>query len=87
MPKSYVDIKVPNIVPNLEKHSVTCQILRSLTCWSGGFVDPESTEQSIHEAYLESITRAQHYIYIENQFFITQSLNSCIVKNQVLISG
>lgn len=59
------------------------QILRSLTCWSGGFVDSESVEQSIHEAYIESITRAQHYVYIENQFFITLSFNNYYVRNQV----
>jgi phospholipase D1/2 len=40
-------------------------------------------EQSIHEAYVDTITRAQHYIYIENQFFITLSRTNTTVRNQV----
>jgi phospholipase D1/2 len=34
---------------------------------SGG----ESTEQSVHNAYVELIASSQHYVYIENQFFIS----------------
>ena len=30
-------------------------------------------ERSIYEASLEAIRKAEHYIYIENQFFITNS--------------
>ena len=30
-------------------------------------------EKSIYEATLEAIQKAEHYIYIENQFFITNS--------------
>lgn len=41
------------------------QILRSSTTWSQG-VD---TERSIQDAYLSSIDNAEHFIYIENQFF------------------
>lgn len=41
------------------------QILRSSTVWSQG-VD---VERSIQDAYLESIAKAEHFIYIENQFF------------------
>ncbi|KAF9966135.1 hypothetical protein BGZ70_003198 [Mortierella alpina] len=43
------------------------QILRSSTTWSQG-VD---TERSIQDAYLASIDNAKHFIYIENQFFVT----------------
>ncbi|KAF9968644.1 hypothetical protein BGZ70_000961 [Mortierella alpina] len=43
------------------------QLLRSSTLWSQG-VD---MERSIQEAYLSSIDNAQHFIYIENQFFVT----------------
>ncbi|KAF9099934.1 hypothetical protein BGX23_008706 [Mortierella sp. AD031] len=43
------------------------QILRSSTLWSQG-VD---LEHSIQNAYLESIEKAEHFIYIENQFFVT----------------
>ncbi|KAG0322786.1 hypothetical protein BGZ97_004099 [Linnemannia gamsii] len=43
------------------------QILRSSTLWSQG-VD---LEHSILNAYLSSIETSQHFIYIENQFFVT----------------
>ncbi|KAG0353067.1 hypothetical protein BGZ54_002423, partial [Gamsiella multidivaricata] len=43
------------------------QILRSSTIWSQG-VD---LEQSIQAAYLACIQSAEHFIYIENQFFVT----------------
>ncbi|KAG0289653.1 Phospholipase D1, partial [Dissophora globulifera] len=43
------------------------QILRSSTLWSQG-VD---LERSIQDAYLTSIAKAEHFIYIENQFFVT----------------
>jgi phospholipase D1/2 len=41
------------------------QILRSSTTWSQG-VD---LEHSIQTAYIASIEKAEHFIYIENQFF------------------
>ena len=44
------------------------QILRSSSEWSAGNTN---TENSILQAYLDKISNAKHYIYIENQFFIT----------------
>ena len=46
---------------------MSCQILRSCTKWSNG----TPTEKSIQNAYIEVIERSQHFVYIENQFFIT----------------
>ncbi|KAF9110098.1 hypothetical protein BGX27_006778 [Mortierella sp. AM989] len=43
------------------------QLLRSSTIWSQG-VD---LEHSIQTAYLKSIENSEHFIYIENQFFVT----------------
>ncbi|KAI8601031.1 hypothetical protein EDD21DRAFT_305738, partial [Dissophora ornata] len=43
------------------------QLLRSSTIWSQG-VD---LEHSIQNAYLANIEKAEHFIYIENQFFVT----------------
>src|SRR5688572_31393662 len=50
------------------------QVLRSAGTWSAG-VD---TEQSIYNAYIELITNAKQFIYIENQFLDRKStrLNS-----------
>ncbi|RMZ88745.1 hypothetical protein DV736_g4026, partial [Chaetothyriales sp. CBS 134916] len=44
-----------------------CQILRSCTLWSNG----TPTEKSIQTAYIDVIEKSQHFVYIENQFFIT----------------
>lgn len=46
------------------------QVLRSASNWSAG-IDVDSTESSIHTAMVSAIEQAEHYIYIENQFFIT----------------
>jgi phospholipase D1/2 len=43
------------------------QVVRSLSQWSGGI----STERSIQNAYIRLIGSAQHFVYIENQFFVS----------------
>lgn len=65
----------------------TCQVqvIRSVGDWSLGC----PTENSIYEAYIELIRDSKHFIYIENQFFVTQSssgtLNefTSLVKNRI----
>lgn len=49
----------------------TCevQMLRSCSNWSIG--TPEKTEHSIMNAYIKMIEKSEHFVYIENQFFIT----------------
>lgn len=47
--------------------SMPCQIVRSCTKWSHGI----PTEHSIANAYINVIQNSQHFVYIENQFFIT----------------
>ena len=47
--------------------TVHAQVVRSSADWSSGIL----TEHSIQNAYCELIRNAQHYVYIENQFFIT----------------
>ena len=51
----------------------TCeaQLLRSAGQWSMGLQD--KTEQSIQNAYLKCIEQSEHFVYIENQFFITST--------------
>ena len=55
----------------------TCevQILRSCAWWSMG--TPDKTEHSIMNAYIKMIEQSDHFVYIENQFFVT----SCEVEN------
>ncbi|CCG82002.1 putative Phospholipase D1 [Taphrina deformans PYCC 5710] len=72
---------VPMLLPpaeylpaDLEKHGVTgtceVQILRSSGSWSLGL---DETECSIHNAYCGMIKASEHFVYIENQFFITST--------------
>ncbi|KAN0081757.1 hypothetical protein V8E54_003055 [Elaphomyces granulatus] len=46
---------------------MSCQIVRSCTKWSHGV----PTEHSIADAYAAIIRDSHHFVYIENQFFIT----------------
>ncbi|KAI9691964.1 MAG: hypothetical protein M1820_009642 [Bogoriella megaspora] len=50
-----------------DQGTVHAQIVRSSGDWSSGIL----TEHSIQNAYIEIIRNAQHFVYIENQFFIT----------------
>lgn len=52
---------------NPQVRGIPCQIVRSCSKWSHGV----STEHSIQNAYCEVIRNSQHFVYIENQFFIT----------------
>ncbi|KAG1449258.1 hypothetical protein G6F56_008696 [Rhizopus delemar] len=70
---------------NHRTHGVTgtmrVQVLRSSAKWSTG----EDLEHSIQNAYIATILGAEHYIYIENQFFITSTEfdSNNILKNQI----
>lgn len=78
VPKSY---QAPYLYPPglIAKCTSGCrmQVLRSVGEWSSG---QSRTESSIHAAMRHMITHAQHYVYIENQFFVslmdTDSTNS-----------
>lgn len=52
---------------HFQEAGIACQIVRSCTKWSHGV----PTEHSIANAYIGVIQNAEHFIYIENQFFIT----------------
>ncbi|XP_053473815.1 phospholipase D2 [Ictalurus furcatus] len=82
LPKSHTTAdELPFTVPGTAKASV--QVLRSVDRWSAG-----TCECSIHKAYVDIIENSQHYIYIENQFFIScgesvknsNSIGDAIVK-------
>lgn len=61
--------------------SNSVQVVRSAGHWSLG-LKPEHIENSIHIAYLELIDKANHFIYIENQFFISGTAGEP-VKNKI----
>uniref|UniRef100_A0A4W6G1S2 Phospholipase n=1 Tax=Lates calcarifer TaxID=8187 RepID=A0A4W6G1S2_LATCA len=67
LPKSHTTAgeqryQVPDCTP------AKVQILRSASDWSAGI---KYHEESIHNAYVHAIQNSQHFIYIENQFFIS----------------
>ena len=52
--------------------------MRSGASWSIGIKSPET---SIHSAWCSAIASAEHYVYVENQFFISggdNGLKNCI---------
>ncbi|KAI9891515.1 MAG: Phospholipase D1 [Vezdaea aestivalis] len=51
----------------------TCeiQILRSCGQWSIGYLSKSRVEHSIMTAYAKLIEESEHFVYMENQFFIT----------------
>lgn len=57
---------LPFIIPGAQ--CATVQVLRSVDRWSAG-----TLESSILNAYLHTIRESQHFLYIENQFFISCS--------------
>uniref|UniRef100_A0AAQ6A7G0 Phospholipase n=1 Tax=Amphiprion ocellaris TaxID=80972 RepID=A0AAQ6A7G0_AMPOC len=69
LPKSHTSAgeqryQVPDCIPT----KVQVGILRSASDWSAGI---KYHEESIHNAYVHTIQNSQHFIYIENQFFIS----------------
>ncbi|KAL9105294.1 MAG: hypothetical protein Q9227_009509 [Pyrenula ochraceoflavens] len=63
-----------------QRGTIPCQIVRSCSKWSHGV----PTEHSIQNAYIDVISKSQHFVYIENQFFITATGDEQKpVKNQI----
>ena len=60
------------------------QVLRSSSKWSAGL---QKIENSILKAYYDLIENAKHYIYIENQFFISKSWTSEEARNESPLSN
>ncbi|CAO3639133.1 unnamed protein product [Cunninghamella blakesleeana] len=57
------------------------QILRSASTWSNGL---NYTEHSIQNAYVELIEKSNHFVYIENQFFITSTkCGTTVIENNI----
>ena len=74
----------------------TVQVLRSVSEWCTGM---DQVENSILKAYNRLIENSKHYIFIENQFFVSKSYDkieedseagknsiSSIVKNQIALT-
>ncbi|ORX52360.1 phospholipase D/nuclease [Hesseltinella vesiculosa] len=61
------------------KGSCRVQVLRSSSEWSSGV----KREHSIYNAYIECISQSKHFIYIENQFFISATEDDKILRNKI----
>lgn len=62
----------------------TCeiQLLRSSSMWSTG--TPDIVEHSIMNAYVKLIEESEHFVYIENQFFVsTCEISGRRIENQI----
>uniref|UniRef100_A0A8C2YRK8 Phospholipase n=2 Tax=Chinchilla lanigera TaxID=34839 RepID=A0A8C2YRK8_CHILA len=80
MKPKYRSLSYPFLLPKSQttahelRHQVpgavhaSIQLLRSAADWSAGI---KYHEESIHTAYIHVIENSKHYIYIENQFFIS----------------
>ncbi|KAL2468632.1 Phospholipase D p1 [Forsythia ovata] len=78
--KSVLSNELAQVGPHTSCH---CQIVRSVSQWSAG---TSRTEDSIHRAYCSLIEKAEHFIYIENQFFISGLSEDEVIQNRVLES-
>ena len=74
---TYINLNSYNVDFSSEDIRMTCQCLRSLCYWSGGL---NTTEKSILNGYYHLIENSKHYIYIENQFFISKSFTNDELK-------
>ena len=67
--KQNINLLDENIKDKSISYNFRIQALRSVCNWSIGL---SNTERSILEGYYKLIDNSKHYIYIENQFFITK---------------
>ena len=64
----------------IQEAGISGQIVRSCTKWSHGV----PTEHSVANAYISVIENSRHFVYIENQFFITATCDAQKpVKNKI----
>lgn len=77
----YVQTADPKMLSKLyNRGKMTCQLVRSASKWSTG--NP-IVESSIINAYIDLIENSQHYIMINNQFFISNSYSEEGSKHKV----
>ncbi|KAM8953584.1 phospholipase D1 isoform 2-T2 [Pelodytes ibericus] len=78
LPKSHRTAKELTYQVPGSTHAIV-QVLRSAADWSAGI---KYHEESIHNAYVHVVENSKHYIYIENQFFISCADNK-VVFNKI----
>ena len=73
------NLLAPELSQSQTQGTCECQLVVSSSLWSYGY---EIYENTIYSAYLHLINLANHFIYIENQFFISSTAGQ-LVKNQL----
>ncbi|XP_065882686.1 phospholipase D2-like [Dysidea avara] len=68
-------------IPDPSSGNVSIQILQSVDSYSNNSAD-KKRKTSVHNAYLNLIKNSKHFVYIENQFFV--SGQDGIVKNKIM---
>uniref|UniRef100_A0A671PTA2 phospholipase D n=1 Tax=Sinocyclocheilus anshuiensis TaxID=1608454 RepID=A0A671PTA2_9TELE len=73
MKPKYRSLSYPFLLPKSHStandlNNFAINVLRSAADWSAGI---KHHEESIHNAYIQVIAKSKHFIYIENQFFIS----------------
>uniref|UniRef100_A0A8C8RCL6 Phospholipase n=1 Tax=Pelusios castaneus TaxID=367368 RepID=A0A8C8RCL6_9SAUR len=91
MKPKYRSLSYPFLLPKSQRTAIemkyqvpesvcaNVQVLRSASDWSAGI---KYHEESIHNAYVNVIENSKHYIYIENQFFISCA-DDKVVSNKI----
>jgi phospholipase D1/2 len=79
------DASYPYLVPTdascARRGHMRVKVLRSVSKWSCGVSEKEA---SIYAAYLDVIRSAEHFVYIENQFFISSLAGGADVQNTIV---
>ncbi|GAB4835774.1 Phospholipase D zeta 1 [Ancistrocladus abbreviatus] len=79
--RGYQEVSVNETSQVGPRTSCHCQVIRSVSQWSAG---TGQAEESIHRAYCSLIEKAEHFVYIENQFFISGLKGDITIQNRVL---
>ncbi|TFK21685.1 phospholipase D [Coprinopsis marcescibilis] len=65
--------------PQSNNAACRVQVVRSASDWSHGVL----VEHSIQDAYIGLINEAEHFIFIENQFFISATKEGGVIQNLI----
>ncbi|KAI8024040.1 Phospholipase D zeta 1 [Camellia lanceoleosa] len=79
--RGYQDVSADETAQVGRRTPCRCQVIRSVSQWSAG---TSQSEDSIHTAYCSLIENAEHFVYIENQFFISGLSGDEIIQNRIL---
>lgn len=77
------DILRPSNISDKERNkgTIACQMLRSASQWSLGLNRQDHVvENSILQAYIQTIQNAKHFVYMESQFFMSSTAGEALTN-------